>query len=178
MVRFENDHFGAIMGYGYYVIGNSVISRVYYVKGLGHNLFFIGKFCDFDLEVAFRKHSCYVRDTYDVELIKEPEILFHLIFDEYLEPPHVEKSVSPTPAVQVPVNSVGVATESTLMDENPFAPIDNNLFINIFASEPTSEASSSRDASSAESTYVTQTLHHLRKWSKDHPIDNVVGNLS
>nr|GEZ46687.1 integrase, catalytic region, zinc finger, CCHC-type, peptidase aspartic, catalytic [Tanacetum cinerariifolium] len=70
MVRFENDHFGAIMGYGYYVIGNSVISRVYYVKGLGHNLFFVGKLCDFDLEVAFRKHSCYVRDTYDVELIK------------------------------------------------------------------------------------------------------------
>nr|GEZ46688.1 retrovirus-related Pol polyprotein from transposon TNT 1-94 [Tanacetum cinerariifolium] len=95
------------------------------------------------------------------------------MFDEYLDPPHVEKSVSPTPAVQVPVNSVGVAAESTLMDENPFAPVDNNFFINIFASEPTSEASSSRDASSAESTYVTQTLHHLRKWSKDHPIDNV-----
>nr|GFB18769.1 integrase, catalytic region, zinc finger, CCHC-type, peptidase aspartic, catalytic [Tanacetum cinerariifolium] len=40
-VRFRNDHFGAIMGYGDYVIGNSVISRVYYVEGLGHNLFSI-----------------------------------------------------------------------------------------------------------------------------------------
>ncbi|GJX41374.1 copia protein [Tanacetum coccineum] len=37
-VRFGNDHFGAIMGYGDYVIGDSVISRVYYVEGLGHNL--------------------------------------------------------------------------------------------------------------------------------------------
>ncbi|GJS42778.1 retrovirus-related pol polyprotein from transposon TNT 1-94 [Tanacetum coccineum] len=69
-VRFGNDHFGSIMGYGDYVIGDSVISRVYYVEGLGHNLFFVKQFCDFDLEVAFRKHSCYVRDTDGVELIK------------------------------------------------------------------------------------------------------------
>ncbi|GJY05920.1 hypothetical protein Tco_0371860 [Tanacetum coccineum] len=41
-VRLGNDHFGAIMGYGDYVIGESVISR----------------------------HSCYVRDTDGVELIK------------------------------------------------------------------------------------------------------------
>ncbi|GJV74268.1 retrovirus-related pol polyprotein from transposon TNT 1-94 [Tanacetum coccineum] len=70
IVRFGNDHFGAIMGYGDYVIGDSVISRVYYVEGLGHNLFSVGQFCDSDLEVAFRKHSCYVRDTDGVELIK------------------------------------------------------------------------------------------------------------
>ncbi|GKB80935.1 retrovirus-related pol polyprotein from transposon TNT 1-94 [Tanacetum coccineum] len=69
-VRFGNGHFGAIMGYGDYVIGDSVISRVYYVEGLGHNLFSVGQFCDSDLEVAFRKHSCYVRDTDGVELIK------------------------------------------------------------------------------------------------------------
>ncbi|GJU89534.1 retrovirus-related pol polyprotein from transposon TNT 1-94 [Tanacetum coccineum] len=69
-VRFGNDHFGTIMGYGDYVIGESMISRVYYVEGLGHNLFSIGQFCDSDLEVAFRKHSCYVRDTDGVELIK------------------------------------------------------------------------------------------------------------
>ncbi|GKC45466.1 retrovirus-related pol polyprotein from transposon TNT 1-94 [Tanacetum coccineum] len=41
-VRFGNDHFGAIMGYGDYVIGGNMISR----------------------------HSCYVRDTDGVELIK------------------------------------------------------------------------------------------------------------
>ncbi|GJX94256.1 retrovirus-related pol polyprotein from transposon TNT 1-94 [Tanacetum coccineum] len=69
-VRFRNDYFGAIMGYGDYIISESVISRVYYVEGLGHNLFTIGQFCDSDLEVAFRKHSYYVRDTDDVELIK------------------------------------------------------------------------------------------------------------
>nr|GEW30296.1 retrovirus-related Pol polyprotein from transposon TNT 1-94 [Tanacetum cinerariifolium] len=69
-VRVRDDHFGAIVGYGYYAIGDSMISRVYYVEGLGHNLFFVRHFCDSNLEVAFRKHSCYIRDTDDVELIK------------------------------------------------------------------------------------------------------------
>ncbi|GJX25774.1 retrovirus-related pol polyprotein from transposon TNT 1-94 [Tanacetum coccineum] len=69
-VRFGNDHFGAIMGYGDYVIGDSVISRVYYVEGLGHNLFSVGQFCDSDLEVSFRKHTCFVRDLDGVDLIK------------------------------------------------------------------------------------------------------------
>ncbi|GJU38286.1 hypothetical protein Tco_1191243 [Tanacetum coccineum] len=55
--EFGNDHFGSIMGYGDYVIGDGVISRVYYVEGLGHNLFYVGQFCDLDLEIAFRKHS-------------------------------------------------------------------------------------------------------------------------
>ncbi|GKD01205.1 retrovirus-related pol polyprotein from transposon TNT 1-94, partial [Tanacetum coccineum] len=81
-------------------------------------------------------------------------------------------------ALQSPSIHQGVAAESTLMKENPFAPVDNDPFINIFAPEPTSEASSSGDVSSAESTYVTQTLHHLGKWSKDHPLDNVIGNPS
>nr|GEV70065.1 retrovirus-related Pol polyprotein from transposon TNT 1-94 [Tanacetum cinerariifolium] len=177
-VRFGNDHFGAIMR----------------------------QFCESDLEVVFRKHSCYVRDTDGVELIKdkfkahtksgscntlctptnkELEILFQPMFDEYLEPPCVERLVSPAPAVLVPVNSAGtpsstsidqdapspshspsssklqspclhhgVAAESTLMDENSFTLVENDPFINIFALEPTSEASSSGDASSTESTYI------------------------
>ncbi|GJR48270.1 integrase, catalytic region, zinc finger, CCHC-type containing protein, partial [Tanacetum coccineum] len=69
-VRFGNDHFGAIMGYGDYVIGDSVISRVDYVEGLGHNLFSVSQFCDSDLEVAFKKHTCFVRDLDGVDLIK------------------------------------------------------------------------------------------------------------
>ncbi|GJU79919.1 retrovirus-related pol polyprotein from transposon TNT 1-94 [Tanacetum coccineum] len=110
------------------------------------------------------------------------------MFDEYLEPPRVERPVSPAPAVLVPVNSAGtpssttidqdapspshspsssalqspsihqgVAAESTLMEENSFALIDNYPFINIFALEPTSGASSSGDG---------------------HPLDNVIGNPS
>ncbi|GJZ74809.1 hypothetical protein Tco_0639274 [Tanacetum coccineum] len=41
-VCFENDHFTAIIGYGDYVQGNLTICHVYYVEGLGHNLFSVG----------------------------------------------------------------------------------------------------------------------------------------
>ncbi|GKA75622.1 retrovirus-related pol polyprotein from transposon TNT 1-94 [Tanacetum coccineum] len=68
--RFGNDHLGAIMGYGDYVMGDSVISRVYYVEGLGHNLFSVGQFCDSDLEVAFRKHTCFVRDLNGTDILQ------------------------------------------------------------------------------------------------------------
>nr|GEY08370.1 hypothetical protein [Tanacetum cinerariifolium] len=386
-VRFGNDHFRAIMGYGYYVIGDSVISRVYYVEGLGHNLFYVGQFYDSDLEVAFRKHYCYVQDTDGVELIKgsrgsnftindlarkdlvrglpmlkfekdhlrsacqlgkskkhthkhktentnlkngvvkrqnrtlveavrtmlifskspmfmwtedvatacytqnrslihtrhhktpyelvhnkkhdltffrvfgalcdptndnedirklqptanigifvgyvpstkgyriynkemihvqydelteqttsvhlELEILFQPMFDEYLKPPRIDKPILPAQAAQAPVNSAtidrdapspsispsssavqshnlhqGVAAEPNYMEDHNIAPVDNNPFINVFAPEPYSEASSSGDISSTESPYVSQTFHHLNKWSKDHPLDNVIGNPS
>nr|GEX64538.1 integrase, catalytic region, zinc finger, CCHC-type, peptidase aspartic, catalytic [Tanacetum cinerariifolium] len=70
IIRFRNYHFRCIVGYGDYVIGNNVISKVYYVEGLGHKLFSVRKFCNSDLEVSFRKHSFYVRDTDGVELIK------------------------------------------------------------------------------------------------------------
>nr|GEZ52644.1 retrovirus-related Pol polyprotein from transposon TNT 1-94 [Tanacetum cinerariifolium] len=336
-VRFRNDYFGAIMGYKDYVIGDSVISRVYYVERLGHYLFSVRQFCDSDLEVAFRKHSCYVQDTNGVELIigscgsnlytisvedmlksslicllskafknkswlwnsrlnhlnfdtindlarkdlvrglprlkfekdhlcsacqfeyyenvdifhqksvsrtpqqndivkrqnrtlveaaqtmlifskasmflwaeavatacysqnrslihtrhnktpyelvhakkpdltffvslispglvpnpvpatpyvpptnKDLEILFQPMFDE-LKPHCVERPVSPASAVLVPVNS---AAQSTIIEDNPFAPVDNDPFVNVFALEPRSEASSSGD---------------------DHPLDNVIGN--
>ncbi|GJR18452.1 retrovirus-related pol polyprotein from transposon TNT 1-94 [Tanacetum coccineum] len=49
-VRFGNDQIMKIMGYGDYQMGNVTISQVYYVEGLGHNLFSIGQFCDSDLE--------------------------------------------------------------------------------------------------------------------------------
>ncbi|GJU32644.1 retrovirus-related pol polyprotein from transposon TNT 1-94 [Tanacetum coccineum] len=69
-VRFGNDHIAKIMGYGDYQMGNVIISRVYYMEGLGHNLFSVGQFCDFDLEVSFRKHTCFIRDLDGVDLLK------------------------------------------------------------------------------------------------------------
>ncbi|GKE30360.1 retrovirus-related pol polyprotein from transposon TNT 1-94 [Tanacetum coccineum] len=113
----------------------------------------------------------YVPPTY-----KELEILFQPIFDEYLEPPRVERPVSLAPAGPVPVNSAdtpssttidqdapspshsllflalqspsshqGVAVVSTIIQDNPFALVANNPFVNVFAPEPSSEASSSGD---------------------------------
>ncbi|GJY96725.1 hypothetical protein Tco_0513635 [Tanacetum coccineum] len=68
-VRFGNDQIAKIMGYGDYQLGNVTISRVYYVEGLGHNLFSVGQFCDSDLEVAFRKNTCFIRNLDGVDLL-------------------------------------------------------------------------------------------------------------
>ncbi|GKD52033.1 retrovirus-related pol polyprotein from transposon TNT 1-94, partial [Tanacetum coccineum] len=70
-VRFGNDHIARIMGYGDYQLGNVTISRVYYVEGLGHNLFSVGQFCDADLEVAFQKNTCFIRNLEGVDLLSE-----------------------------------------------------------------------------------------------------------
>ncbi|GJX26361.1 retrovirus-related pol polyprotein from transposon TNT 1-94, partial [Tanacetum coccineum] len=52
-----------------FLIGNVMISRVYYVEGLGHNLFSVGQFCDSNLEVAFRQHTCFIRNLDGVDLL-------------------------------------------------------------------------------------------------------------
>ncbi|GJY87768.1 integrase, catalytic region, zinc finger, CCHC-type containing protein [Tanacetum coccineum] len=62
IICFGNDPYDAITGYGDYVHGNITICHVYYVEGLGHNLFFVGKFCDGDLEVGFHSKACYVQN--------------------------------------------------------------------------------------------------------------------
>ncbi|GKG47298.1 hypothetical protein Tco_0504495, partial [Tanacetum coccineum] len=61
-MKFGNDQIAPILGYGDLVQGNITIKRVYYIEGLNHKLFSVGQFCDADLEVGFRKSTCYVRD--------------------------------------------------------------------------------------------------------------------
>ncbi|GKC43095.1 hypothetical protein Tco_1060817 [Tanacetum coccineum] len=68
-VKFGNDQIAPILGYGDLVQGTITIKRVYYVKGLNHNLFSVGQFCDANLEVAFRKSTCYIRDLKGNDLL-------------------------------------------------------------------------------------------------------------
>ncbi|GKA29861.1 reverse transcriptase domain-containing protein [Tanacetum coccineum] len=68
-VRFRNDQIARIMGYDNYQLGNVIISRVYYIKGLGHNLFSVVQFSDADLEVAFRKNTCFIQNLEGVDLL-------------------------------------------------------------------------------------------------------------
>ncbi|GJV53673.1 retrovirus-related pol polyprotein from transposon TNT 1-94 [Tanacetum coccineum] len=68
-VKFVNDHMAKILGYGDYRIGNVTISRVYYVEGLGHNLFSVRQFYDSNLEVAFRQHTCFIHNLKGADLL-------------------------------------------------------------------------------------------------------------
>nr|GEZ12746.1 integrase, catalytic region, zinc finger, CCHC-type, peptidase aspartic, catalytic [Tanacetum cinerariifolium] len=68
-VKFGNDQIAPILGYGNLVQGAVTIKKVYYVEGLNRNLFSIGQFRDADLEVAFRKSTCYIRDLKGNDLL-------------------------------------------------------------------------------------------------------------
>nr|GFC03834.1 retrovirus-related Pol polyprotein from transposon TNT 1-94 [Tanacetum cinerariifolium] len=69
MVKFGNDQITPILGYGDLVQGAVPIKKVYYVEGLNHNLFLVGQFYDADLEVAFRKSTCFIRDLKGNDLL-------------------------------------------------------------------------------------------------------------
>ncbi|GJU49037.1 retrovirus-related pol polyprotein from transposon TNT 1-94 [Tanacetum coccineum] len=69
LINDRNDQVAKIMGYGDYQQGNVIISRVYYVVGIRHNLFSFGQFCDANLEVAFRKNTCFIWNLEGVDLL-------------------------------------------------------------------------------------------------------------
>nr|GEV42591.1 retrovirus-related Pol polyprotein from transposon TNT 1-94 [Tanacetum cinerariifolium] len=117
-VRFGNDHFGAIMGYGDYVIGDIVISRT-----------------DF---------SCSISSSSST-------------IDQDAPSPSHSSSSSELQSLSL---QQGVAAESTIMEDNLLAPVDNDSFINVFALEPSSEASSFKDRNHQLETLVSERHRH------------------
>nr|GEW13244.1 hypothetical protein [Tanacetum cinerariifolium] len=71
--------------------------------------------------------------------------------DQDVPSPHISLSSSTLQSHSVPQ---GVVAEPHFMEDHNVAPVDNNPFVNVFAPEPHSEASSSGDISSTESPYV------------------------
>ncbi|GJV40237.1 retrovirus-related pol polyprotein from transposon TNT 1-94 [Tanacetum coccineum] len=84
---------------------------------------------------------------------KELEMLFQPMFDEYFNPPGIR---------QDPIPNVYLFP----------------TFVNVFAPDPTSEASSSREIMMPEPNQSTQPHEHIRKWTDSHPLDNIIRNPS
>ncbi|GKA88155.1 hypothetical protein Tco_0809919 [Tanacetum coccineum] len=61
---------------------------------------------------------------------------------------------------------------------NPFAAADPEPFVNVFALDSNSEASSSREITIPESNKSTLPHEHIRKWTDSHPLDNIIRNPS
>ncbi|GJU66352.1 retrovirus-related pol polyprotein from transposon TNT 1-94 [Tanacetum coccineum] len=139
---------------------------------------------------------------------KDLELLFQPMFDEYFETPTGDHQMPHVPAVPPPViptgpsvsisfdhdapsgshspsssapqsSSVhhGVATEHSF-EVNPFAETEHEPFVNVFAPDPNSEASSSGTLTITTPNQSTQPHEHLRKWTDSHPLDNIIGNPS
>ncbi|GJR42784.1 hypothetical protein Tco_1310887 [Tanacetum coccineum] len=79
--------------------------------------------------------------------------------------------------VHPPVFPQGVAAGPTIEDTS-ITQADLHPSVNPVAGEPSSAQSTSGDVSLAEPNQVNQPPDHLRKWTKDHPLDNIVGNPS
>nr|GEZ17789.1 hypothetical protein [Tanacetum cinerariifolium] len=130
-VRFRNDHFGAIIGYGDYLIGDSVISRI--STRPEPILLTLGQ-----ISSGLVPHPVptapYVPPTN-----KDLEILFQPMFEEYFKPPGVKKLVPHTPAIQVLVVLAGRPSSTTIDQDTP---------------STSSDESSSGDVSSVESTQM------------------------
>nr|GEU59477.1 hypothetical protein [Tanacetum cinerariifolium] len=93
-VKFGNDQVVKIMGYGDYQIGNVTISKVYYVEGLGHNLYLVGQFCDLELEVAFRKHTCFVCNLeVDTACNRKPDLSYLHVFGALCYPKNISENL-------------------------------------------------------------------------------------
>nr|GEW02251.1 putative ribonuclease H-like domain-containing protein [Tanacetum cinerariifolium] len=147
-IRFGKDQFAPILGYGDLVQGNIMINMVYYVEGLNHNLFSVGQFCDANLEVAFMKSTCFVRDLQGNDLLiahahilsqQELDLLFGPLYDEFfnagsnLQDRQPTMNIQPTSAPSTPTyvhaeeNKDNQAKEEHVPDDeftNPFyAPV-------------------------------------------------------
>ncbi|GJW89012.1 retrovirus-related pol polyprotein from transposon TNT 1-94 [Tanacetum coccineum] len=82
-----------------------------------------------------------------------------------------------TSKIQAPVVQQGVV-EGPVIKENPFALEYEKPFVNVFAPEPSPMQSSSGEISTTELTLNPQPHILLSRWGKDHPLDNVIKNLS
>nr|GEV75783.1 hypothetical protein [Tanacetum cinerariifolium] len=97
-------------------------------------------------------HTRHNKTPYELVHNKKPDLTFFRVFGAFCYPTNDNDDLGklqPTTDIGIFVGYApsrkGVAAESTFMEDTPVAPVDNNLFINEFALEPSSDASSSGD---------------------------------
>nr|GEY79577.1 integrase, catalytic region, zinc finger, CCHC-type, peptidase aspartic, catalytic [Tanacetum cinerariifolium]GEZ00863.1 integrase, catalytic region, zinc finger, CCHC-type, peptidase aspartic, catalytic [Tanacetum cinerariifolium] len=233
-VKFGNDHVAKIMGYGDYKIGNVTISMVYFMEGLRHNLFSVGQFCDSDFEVAFRQHTCFIRNLDGVDLLtgsrgnnlytlslgdimaSSPICLLskasktkswlwhrrlsHLNFGainhlarqglvrDVIPPKQTESTGSPSSTTVDQDAPSPSKSQTTPENQPPVIPQDveegnhdikvvhmgNDPLFGMPIPEVASDQSSLMVSSHTIVHSDHQTPQHNRKWTKDHPLDNII----
>ncbi|GJU22571.1 hypothetical protein Tco_1155913, partial [Tanacetum coccineum] len=107
---------------------------------------------------------------------KDLELLFQPMFEEYFETPTSSHSLSSSAHQSSSIHH-SVATEHSF-EVNPFVATEHEPFVNVFAPDPNSEASSSGILTITTPNQSTQPHEHLRKWTDSHPLDNIIGNPS
>ncbi|GKF39112.1 hypothetical protein Tco_0119173, partial [Tanacetum coccineum] len=144
--------------------------------------------------------------TYIPPTDKDLEILLQPMFDEYFEQSTDSEPVPMATVVNAPIVSTNTSVSTTIAQDAPSTshslsssqvhpPVfpqsvaagptiedtsitqdDLHPSVNPVAGEPSSAQSTSGDVSLTKPNQVTQPPDHLRRWTKDHPLDNIVGN--
>ncbi|GJV37896.1 retrovirus-related pol polyprotein from transposon TNT 1-94 [Tanacetum coccineum] len=139
---------------------------------------------------------------------KELEMLFQPMFDEYLEQSRVTEPVPSATEINAQVGPPGTSLSTTIAQDAPSTsassstsdmhhpvrhqeiaeepthkdpPINHDVLHpshNLVTGDPGSAQSSSGNVNSAEPNQVNYPPDHLRRWTKDHPLDNIIGNPS
>ncbi|GJT43945.1 retrovirus-related pol polyprotein from transposon TNT 1-94 [Tanacetum coccineum] len=225
-------------------------SWVYYVDGLRYNLFSVGQLCDSDLELAFHKYTCFVRNLEGVDLLTGSggTNLYTLSIGDMMKSSPIcllskdsktnyyeEVSISHETSLVCTLQQNGVVKRRnrTLLEaartmliyakaplflwaeavattylsylyvfgilcyptndsedlvippdvkeanhDIEVAHMDNNLYFGLPILEPSSKESSSHVVTLNNVHLINQPPEHINKWTKDHPIDNVIGDPS
>ncbi|GJS23408.1 retrovirus-related pol polyprotein from transposon TNT 1-94 [Tanacetum coccineum] len=189
------------MGYGDYQLDNVTISKVYYVEGLGHNLFSVGKFYDSDLEVAFQKSTCFIQNLDGVDLLlgSRDTNLYLVSLDDMLKtsPICLVSKASKTKSCMCISKSKKSSHQPKAEDTNQeklyllhmdlCSPMrmesinEKKTILNAHFDDPCHEplhdvSTSQESSSNVQSSH--SSLELIGKWTKDHPLSNMIGNPS
>nr|GEY11095.1 copia protein [Tanacetum cinerariifolium] len=125
-VKFRNDQIAPILGYGDLVQGTVTIKRVYYVEGLNHNLFSVSQLCDADLEVAFRKSTCYIRNLKGTDLLTDKVVLVSKGSPETTTKRYIENYKNVSQDIHDQLNAKAKAVQIILIgiDNDTYSTID------------------------------------------------------
>ncbi|GJX91861.1 retrovirus-related pol polyprotein from transposon TNT 1-94, partial [Tanacetum coccineum] len=117
------------------------------------------------------------KTPYELLHDRKPDLSYLHFFGALCYPTKYSEDLVAAPE---PADSTGTPS-STSIDQDassPIAHINNDPFFGLLIPKPSSEESTSRDIIPTNVHSVNQPPEHLRKWTKDHPLDNVIGDLS
>ncbi|GJT49087.1 hypothetical protein Tco_0975244 [Tanacetum coccineum] len=161
--------------------GKVTISRVYYVEGLGHNLFSVGQFCDSDLKIL-ESSSAMLLNNQRTRLIIET---IHVTFDELIAMDLEQFSSGPGPQLLtlgtlssglVPSPPSSTPYFIAAAARRPADPTDSPVSTSIDQDAPSSNSTSQGSSTNVQPSHTPLEL--LGKWTKNNPLANVIGDPS
>ncbi|GJY92015.1 retrovirus-related pol polyprotein from transposon TNT 1-94 [Tanacetum coccineum] len=113
-------------------------------------------------------HTLHNKTPYELVHDKKPDLSFLRIFGALCYPTNDSEDLGKLKA----------KADIGFFVVNPFAATEHEPFVNVFAPDPNSKASSSGILTITTPNQSTQPHEHLRKWTDSHPLDNIIGNPS